>query len=208
MKARWLVAPLALLAFPAIAAAHTPTATVDCSAATFTLDRYPVGDNLTLTVNVNDEKIVETYSVKAYRNDVHVISIPVEKLTVSTVLSVKVDWVDGRARSYSTEPVTLACVTPPPPPTPPNDRPPVTTPNPPIPPDGIPPAPPKPKTCAELIKAGVGQKWLEKRGCVKKTVKCPKGKVDVRIKGRVKCIPLNPPPVKHPFVPVTGSYIH
>lgn len=203
MNARWLVAPLALLAFPAIAAAHTPTATVDCSAATFTLDRYPVGDNVTLTVNVNDESITETYTVKAFRNDVRVISIPVEKLTVSTVLSAKVDWVDGRARSFSTEPVTLGCVTPPPSPTP-NDRTPVTTPDPPIPPDGVPPVPPKPKTCAELIKAGVGQKWLEKRGCLKKTVKCPKGKVVIRnANGKTRCIWFIPPKTDTP-VKVTG----
>lgn len=206
MNARWLVAPLALLAFPAIAAAHTPTATVDCSAATFTLDRYPVGDNVTLTVNVNDESITEPYTIKAFRNDVRVISIPVEKLTSSTVLSAKVDWVDGRARSFSTEPVTLNCIpVPPTAPNPPAENPiPVTTPVPPVPPDGVPPVPPKPKTCAELIKAGVGQKWLEKRGCVKKTVKCPKGKVIVRDRnGKTRCIWFIPPKTNTP-VKVTG----
>lgn len=206
MKFRWLAAPLALLAFPAIAAAHTPTATVDCSAATFTLDRYPVGDVLTLTVNVNNEPIVETYVVKAFRNDVHVVTIPADKLTASTTFSAKVDWVDGRARSYTTTPITLSCSVPVPPvaPNPPEDRTPVTTPVPPIPPDGIPPAPPKPKTCAELIKAGVGQKWLEKRGCVKKTVKCPKGKVVIRNRnGKTRCVWFIPPKTDTP-VRVTG----
>lgn len=179
----------ALLVSAAPAAAHNAGMTIDCDAASITYSYFPTYMDSTITSTITLDGALHYTQTNTIRRS-GTINIP---LAISGTREVmfRVSWVSDTNGSRTLTD-TLECPPGTPPvidePTPePPVVPPVPTPEPPpqvttptVPTPPVPPKPVKPKTCAQLKAAGVGTKWLRKRGCIKTSTAvvkaCPPGK--------------------------------
>lgn len=202
------LAGLALLSVPALASAHTATVSGKCDVVTIDLTKFATSFDSSVNYGVTVNGLpVESGVINFRTNTIKTVAIPATLVSDATLITVNANWTLRDHSGNVTRTIgPLDCVpdvppVAPEPPAPAPEPPPVVTPPP---PPVNPPAPPV-KSCADLIKAKVGKKWLEKKGCIKKPLKCPRGKVDIINKdGKRVCVWLIPPPVRNPVIPVTG----